>query len=256
MADDNNPLADIYNAAALPYMLGPNKYSAFNGAPLSLQGYVGNPTNAMGQAIQPQQQPGTTLNSSPVSQPAAGQPPSNPFANVQDVQGQNAMATQPRGGLNIADWRALSPDQRSAAMGPMGQYAAGNAMMPSGNNFVSSGSNPSGSNPQASTALGFMNAGLSGFNQMANQGQPVAAQSAAASAPGIMSRDQSLALLSNPGPVTTPGANVPQSAPAGQQPNVLDAFLAHNPQPSTPGAGGYSNAGFFNTLRGLRAGAA
>ena len=70
-----------------------------------------------------------------------------------------------------------------------------------------------------------------------------------------MSRDQSLALLSNPGQVTTPGANVPQSAPAGQQPNVLDSFLQNNAQPSAPGAGGYSNAGFFNTLRGLRPGA-
>ena len=45
-----------------------------------------------------------------------------------------------------------------------------------------------------------------------------------------------------------------QSAPAGQQPNVLDAFLANNPGPQAPGAGGYSNAPFFNTLRGLASG--
>ena len=43
---------------------------------------------------------------------------------------------------------------------------------------------------------------------------------------GTGSLDNALALLSNPGHVTTPGANVPQSPPSGDNPSVLNQFLA------------------------------
>jgi hypothetical protein len=66
-------------------------------------------------------------------------------------------------------------------------------------------------------------------------------------------RQAYLDALANPGHVTTPGATVQPSAPLGT-PSVMDAFLAKNKGSSTPGAGGYSNEGFFSTLNKLRAG--
>jgi hypothetical protein len=231
-----------------------NPYSNFYGRALPFPpSYAGTPTNALGQPIQSPQAPqapqGMTLNSTPAQPQAPGA--ANPFANVPNVQGQNAPATEPRGGLNIADWQALSPAQRSAAMGPMGQYSAGLAMMPSGNNFVASGSNPSGANPQASTALGFMNSGLNGFAQMQQQAQ----QGAGPSAPGPPNNWQNtLSMLANPGHVTTPGATIPMAPQGSAQPGpgVLQNFLANwQPAQSGPGSGFTQN---FNTiLRGLQA---
>ena len=66
-------------------------------------------------------------------------------------------------------------------------------------------------------------------------------------------RQAYLDALSNPGHVTTPEPMCQSPTPPAQQPNVLQSFLANN-QGST-GAGGYSNMPFFNTLKGLRAGA-
>jgi hypothetical protein len=227
-----------------------NPYSQYFGKALPWpSSYSGTPTNALGQPIQAPQAPqGMTLNSTP-QQPQAPGAAANPFANVPNVQGQNAPATEPRGGLNIADWQALSPAQRSAAMGPMGQYSAGLAMMPSGNNFVASGSNPSGANPQASTALGFMNSGLNGFGQMQQQQQPQ--QAAAPSAPNNW--QNTLSMLANPGHVTTPGATVPQAqSSTGVQPGVLQNFLA-NWKPQQSGAGSGFTQNFNSILRGLQA---
>jgi hypothetical protein len=229
-----------------------NPYSQFYGKALPWpSSYAGTPTDALGQPIQsPQSPPGMTLNSTPQQPqaPAGAQTPSNPFANVQIPQGQNTAVAQPRGGLSIQDWQALSPAQRSAAMGPMSQYSAGLAIMPSGNNFVASGSNPSGANPQASTALALMNAGGAGFNQMA-------AQPSAPAAPAPPNNWQNtLSMLANPGHVTTPGATVPQAPPGSAQPSpgVLQNFLANwQPAQSGPGSGFTQN---FNTiLRGLQA---
>ena len=69
-----------------------------------------------------------------------------------------------------------------------------------------------------------------------------------------LSRDQYLQLLANPGPVPMPGAQpMPGATPTGTPPpNVLQNFLANN-QGKT-GAGGYSNQGFFNTLKSLQGG--
>lgn len=71
-----------------------------------------------------------------------------------------------------------------------------------------------------------------------------------ATAPEDTSYQNALDLLSNPGKVTTPGANVPASKPVSAQPSVLDQFLAG--QHGGTGAGGYSNTGFFDTLNRLR----
>ena len=64
-------------------------------------------------------------------------------------------------------------------------------------------------------------------------------------------RQAYLDALSNPGKVTTPGANVPQASPLGS-PSVMNSFLAANPGGGGAGAGGYNNSGFFNTLNKLR----
>ena len=64
-------------------------------------------------------------------------------------------------------------------------------------------------------------------------------------------RQAYLDALSNPGKVTTPGANVPEASPLGS-PSVMNSFLAANPGGGGAGAGGYNNSGFFNTLNKLR----
>jgi hypothetical protein len=85
--------------------------------------------------------------------------------------------------------------------------------------------------------------------------QPQQAQAPMAAAPaGPNNWQTTLAMLGNPGPVTTPGATVPQ-APAGAaqpSPGVLQNFLANwQPAQSGPGSGFTQN---FNTiLRGLQA---
>lgn len=159
-----------------------------------------------------QAQPGTTLNSTPSAPaPAAQQTPNGAF----------------------------SPEQAARILQGTGQWGL-SPQGPDGRGGV---------NNQA--ALDAQTRMSAGYNPMAPQ--PGAAQpgAAGAAAPPASSMDSALSLLSNPGKVTTPGAN----APTGQMPNVLDAFLANNPGPQAPGAGGYSNAPFFNTLRGLRQGA-
>jgi hypothetical protein len=81
------------------------------------------------------------------------------------------------------------------------------------------------------------------------QPQAPAAPQSPGAAPGSL--NTALAALSNPGPVTTPGATVPQST-IGSQPNVLQQFLAN--QKGGTGAANYSNQGFFNTLNALGGG--
>ena len=83
--------------------------------------------------------------------------------------------------------------------------------------------------------------------------QPQAAPAAAAPTNPFDMRQAYLTALSNPGKVTTPGANVPQAAPLGQ-PSVMNSFLAANPSggSAAPAGGGYGNQDFFNTLNKLR----
>jgi hypothetical protein len=226
-----------------------NPYSQFYGQALPWpSSYAGTPTNALGQPIQPPQPPqGLTLNSTPQQpQAPAAAPASNPFANVQIPQGQNDAAYQPRGGLSIAQWQALTPQQRSAASVPLGQVAAGVAATPS-DSFVASHNNPSGGSPGAGAM--FQGLGATGFNQMQQQ-QPQA-PGAAAGAPNAW--QNTLSMLANPGHVTTPGATVPQAqSPTGVQPGVLQSFLA-NWQPAQSGPGSGFTQNFNALLRGLPA---
>ena len=83
MASADNPLADLTNLNVYSNLMNPNPYTPYQGI-LPMPSYslnAGAPTNAQGQPISsfqgpsatsPQTQPGTTLNTSPVSQPAAG----------------------------------------------------------------------------------------------------------------------------------------------------------------------------------------
>jgi hypothetical protein len=254
MAQD---LAALTNTWMLnPTMFDPsqqsNQFSNYNGAALPWPPtYAGAPVNAAtGKPIQSFQNwqaanpAGMSINSTP-QQPQA--PSGNPFAGVQDVQGQNTPASQQRGGLSIPQWQTLSPQQRSAAMGPIGQYQAGNAMMPSGG-FVASGSNPSGSNPQASNALAWMNSGLQGYNPMGQQqGAPQGAQQAGGAGAAPNNWQAALSALANPGNPVTQGANVPMVS--GSQPSggINAAFL------NQAGQGQGMNTNFLSALRAIQA---
>jgi hypothetical protein len=79
-------------------------------------------------------------------------------------------------------------------------------------------------------------------------------QAPMAAAPAGNNWQTTLAMLANPGHVTTPGATVPQAAPGGGQPSpgVLQNFLA-NWQPAQSGPGSGFTQNFNQILRGLQA---
>jgi hypothetical protein len=228
-----------YNNAALPY---PPTYNTGAGGPVNAA--TGQPIQSF-QQWQAQNPGGMSLNNTPPAAAAQGGGQQSPFAGANIPQGQNTAVAQPRGGLSPQQWQALSPQQRSAASAAMGQYGAGLAMMPSGNNFVASGSNPSGANPQAQNALAWMNAGGNAFNQMG----PGATGGPAATPQGAGAPNNwqaALNALANPGRVTTPGATVPQvtgSQPAG---GINQAFL------NQVGAGQGMNQNFLGALRAIQ----
>ena len=238
MAEDKN--AALMQAMLAGGMYGPNPYSQF---PSGIQStsYAGTPTDARGIPIQPP--PGTTLNSTPAA-PAAP-PMTNPFAGVQIPQGQNTAVAQPFGGLNREQWNALTPQQRSPAQAAMNEFQAGVAATPS-DSFVASHYGGGGGPGMGSYLQG---AGYDAFNRMGNQATPAAAP--APTQQPANSYQTALAMLANPGHISTPGANVPASQPITNQPSVLDQFLAGGNQGGT-GAGGYSNTGFFDTLNKLK----
>jgi hypothetical protein len=219
-----------------------NPYSPFYGRALPWpSSYVGTPTNALGQPIQPP--PGMTLNSTP-QQPQAAAPA--------------APQVGPMTGGQYGDWRGFvgggagaSPQANQLAynLGLGGLGAAGDV-------------NPGSAAGQA------MMAAQSAGNQVANAdkgsfggwsptgamiAQPQAAPQAAAAAPPN-NWQNSLAMLANPGHVTTPGATVPQAqGSTSLNPGVLQSFLGSwKPAQSGPGSGFQQN---FNTiLRGLQGG--
>ena len=88
--------------------------------------------------------------------------------------------------------------------------------------------------------------------QQQQQAAPAAAPQTPAVGGGGNNYQTALAMLANPGHVSTPGANVPATQPITNQPSVLDQFLASQSGNAGEGANGYSNAGFFNTLNKLR----
>lgn len=247
----NDPFADAMNTSGLQGLIGPNPYLQYTGQ-IPMAGYRGAPTDAAGNPIasftqaqqqhdawnaaNPAQPPGTTLNNT------------NPFAGVQIPQGMNTQVAQPRGGLDFQQWNALTPQQRSAAQGPLDQYRAGNS------SAMTLG--PNGTGATSPMGLELMNDAGSRWNQMVSQPSPAAASAPAAPTNPIDMRQAYLDALSNPGKVTTPGAQMlPGTSPTGpqSQPSVLSQFLSNN-QPST-GGGGYSNQPFFQTLNALKQGA-
>jgi hypothetical protein len=237
MASD--PFQGVYSAELMGGMYGPNKYSQFNNAPLPLPGYVGTPTDAMGNPIQPP--PGTTLNTPP---PAAAPPPAAGPGNQQQWAYNNAMLNsmgnnlQPQGlGGPSQGWRG------GAGEGSIAGSQLGDIVGMRQRNNAMYGIGPQGGN--------WGQVGPVDYSQAGGQAGGQAGSQAGGQAGGAGSLNDALALLSNPGKVTTPGATVPEAPSLGQQtPSVLQSFLAS--RGGGTGAGNYTNAPFFATLNALK----
>jgi hypothetical protein len=192
-----------------------NPYSQFFGRALPWpSSYSGTPTNALGQPIATPQ--GMTLNQTP-AQPQA--PAAAQTFGLQPSQLAAPSALNPTGNqaFGMANWGGM--------MSPQANELYRNQQ------FAQPGSSP---------------------GQQAAAAQAAGPQQGAA--PAGNNWQTALAMLANPGHVTTPGATVPQAAPNAAQasPGVLQNFLANwQPQQSGPGSGFTQN---FNTiLRGLQA---
>jgi hypothetical protein len=246
MASGDDPLADYQNMLGLQGLTGPNPYLQFTGQ-IPMAGFMGAPTNASGQPIQSftdtqnasnawnaaNPAPGTTLNTSGAVASTA-----NPFAGIQEPQGMNTASTEPRGGLSLAQWNALSGPQKASLYGPQGIVGYSN---------------------QTDQGHGFGSDYEPIYGSMQPQAQTQAAPAAAPAPTNPYNMRQAyLDALSNPGHVATPGAQMlPGTSPTGpigsnQQPSVLQAFLAQHPSGGTAIPGGYSNKSFFNTLNQLQ----
>ena len=113
--------------------------------------------------------------------------------------------------------------------------------------------------PYGQTSLGRGVVGPSWQGPGGGTPQQQAPQQSAPAAPTnpIDMRQAYLDALSNPGKVTTPGAQMlPGTSPTGpqSQPSVLAQFLQQHPGGGTTGGGGYSNQPFFSTLNALKQG--
>ena len=203
-----------YTQLGMMGMMMPNPYTQYGGKPLPIPGYMGTPTDAQG----------------------------NPIASFGQAQQQHDA------------WNAANPAPAAPAAGttltsnPLG----GSPWSPGGYGLGMNGANPQiarPGDPGSGGAPYFPQASPPWPGQM--QQAPAAAAPAASQNPVDM-RQAYLTALSNPGKVTTPGANVPQAQPLGT-PSVMNAFLAANPSGGGAGAGGYNNQGFFSTLNKLRA---
>jgi hypothetical protein len=210
-----------------------NQYSLFSNKALPWpSSYVGDPTDAMGNPIAPPKQaapaaapatPGTTINSIPQQQFADLQAQ----VNQQTINSANAMLDN-----GIAAGTAPGYSGRGAETG-IANY------------------------PGATDAL----IGLAKYQNQANQdyaaGKPIgmpqqAAPQAAPAAPATgLTYSQVLAMLANPGKVTTPGATVPASATSAQPSSgALQSFM-QNFKPAQSGPGSGFQQDFSKTLKGL-----
>jgi hypothetical protein len=171
MADFSNTDAQL----AMSGFYGPNKYSNFQNQRLPMPGYVGTPTDAMGNPIQAQ--PGTTLNTPPPSTqiqapaPAAGGDPMSAMYQAIGARGGGYMPISSGGQVS-------------------GGAASTNAHLEGGQNIM----------PQYQYVP-------------PQQAAPAAPQAQGQAANPGGSLDTALSLLANPGKVTTPGANGPSSTP-------------------------------------------
>ena len=200
-----------------------NQFSNFNNAALPWpSSYVGMPTDAMGQPIQPP--PGMTLNSSPA--------PAAPAAAA-------AAPAAPQASTPVHGVGGLQPGQWDGANGlPMGN--------PGGPIRMATGSDGM---PYGQTSLG---RGVTGSSWQPSPLQPQQATPAAPAAQSAASGPtypQILSMLANPGKVTTPGATVPQTASVQPGSANLQSFLKNwQPAQSGPGSGFQQN--FATALKG------
>jgi hypothetical protein len=204
-----------------------NPYSQFNNQPMPWPSQVmGWPTDAMGNPIGggPQAQP-----PAPAPTPTGQQPQGlNIFSNPQLQALQSQMA-----------WEGGGRTPGTVPYSWLAQGMADPQTLAKTNRSLNGGYVPPGT-PAA--VLPMMNGGF--------QGPQTQAQPAPAAQPGQLSRNQYLALLANPGPVTTPGATVPQSSSAPGGPGVLQQFLA-NWKPAQSGPGSGFQQSFASALKGL-----
>ncbi len=137
-----------------------------------------------------------------------------------------------------------TPDQPQAPAATPAPTATPNAV-----NSLFYGMNPGGSGPGPA-----FSGGQGGGGGAAPSAMPTNTAPQVGGGQGLgASYQNALSMLSNPGKVNTPGATVPQSQPITGQPSVLNQFLANGPSSGgQPGAGGYSNQGFFDTLNKLK----
>ena len=154
--------------------------------------------------------PGMTLNSSP--QPAAPQP----------AAPQNSPYAIAKGNP------AIDAGNQAAGLDALG------SMRPTGNGSYAAG---------PGTPPGFWQAQAAMQGQGQGQGQQQ--QPAAPN-----SWQNTMAMLANPGKVTTPGATVPATASAQPGPGSLQAFL-QNWKPAQSGPGSGFQQGFGNALKGM-----
>jgi hypothetical protein len=291
MASD--PLADMQNIMGYQGLTGPNPYLPYQGQ-IPMPQYRGWPTDASGNPIQPTQGsgitatpssvgpmgvsggtvPGTTLNSSPATAGASSTAGGGPGAFTGVVPGSpQAQALEGQmGGMDTTQYAAYNAahpqTSMMSAMGPQWNKlnlasaqndAINSQTMAGAQNMQGNGfgmTQGGGGGGQGATNLDM--ARLIAAQRQAGTQQPAAGPqtSGPTADPNSLTRDQYLNLLANPGKVTTPGAQIlPGTSMTGPiQSNVLQNFLANNPQGKT-GAGGYTNAPFFSTLQGLKQGA-
>ena len=235
----NDPFADAMNTSGYAGLIGPNPYLEYTGQ-IPMAGYRGAPTDAMGNPIasfgQAQQAHDAWAAANPAPAPAAGTTlNSTPQHGVGALQpGQWDGPDGLPAGTPTSPIRTALPVMSQTGGGP------GNTMAPNWqpSNYAATGQN---------------------YTIMPKQGGASQAAPAAAPQNPIDMRQAYLDALSNPGKVTTPGAQMlPGTSPTGpqSQPSVLAQFLQQHPGGGTTGGGGYSNQGFFSTLNALKQGAA
>ena len=226
----NDPFADAMNTSGYAGLIGPNPYLEYTGQ-IPMAGYRGAPTDAMGNPIASFRQAQQQHDAWAAANPA-------PARRGNDAELDAAHGV---GALQPGQWDG--PDGLPAGTPSSFQHAT----MPDGM-------------PYGQTTLGRGVTGTSWQGPGGGMAQQQAPQQSAPAAPQnpIDMRQAYLDALSNPGKVTTPGAQMlPGTSPTGpqSQPSVLAQFLQQHPGGGTTGGGGYSNQPFFSTLNALKQGA-
>ena len=234
----NDPIADYMNTMGLRGLTGPNPYLEYTGQ-IPMAGYRGAPTDAAGNPIASFTQAQAQHDAWNAANPTPAAP--------RRVAGTTLNSTpQPQHGVG-----ALQPGQWDGSDGLATGTPTSGVRMASQPNGMPQGWNQNSNNGGIFTTP-------STQQGMAPQQQGPAA-SAAPQNP-IDMRQAYLDALSNPGKVTTPGA---QMLPGTSHDRTTIAalrcwrsFCSSTPGGGTTGGGGYSNQPFFSTLNALEAGEA